>query len=196
MNGLTLSERIYSLLPAWAQDVAVTAMGARLALQRYGAEYWRYKKRLPGIYSLPLDNALSLQLDLLRNFLMFAKRSSPFYAELYKGFDPSSLQSLAALKDLPTIDKETLRRNVERIYTVPRLLAIEGHTGGTTGKSLVVRFTRKDIQRRMAELDYFRERFGARHGMRRATFSGKHLIPDKDERKRIFWRTNRMLNQR
>lgn len=196
MNGLTLSERIYSLLPIWAQDVAITVMGARLALQRYGVEYWSYKRRLPGIYSLPLDDAMSLQLDLLKSFLIFAKRRSPFYAELYKGFDPTSLRSLGDLKALPVIDKETLRQNAERIYTVPRFLAIEGHTGGTTGKSLVVRFTRGDMQRRMAELDYFRERFGARHRMRRATFSGKHLIPDRDEQKHVFWRTNYVLNQR
>jgi phenylacetate-CoA ligase len=60
----------------------------------------------------------------------------------------------------------------------------------------VVRFTRRDVQLRNAELDHFKEVHGARHGMRRATFSGKHLIPRYDPRRPVLWRTNYVLRQR
>lgn len=65
--------------------------------------------------------------------------------------------------------------------------AIEGHTGGTTGKSLIVYFTKEDFQKRMAYLDNFREMHGAKNRMRRATFSGKNIMPLKDENKNIFY---------
>lgn len=48
----------------------------------------------------------------------------------------------------------------------------------------------------MAYLDYFRELHGAYHGMRRASFGGRILIPPKDEGKKVFWRNNYALKQR
>ncbi|MEG3071870.1 MAG: hypothetical protein RQM92_14455 [Candidatus Syntrophopropionicum ammoniitolerans] len=39
------------------------------------------------------------------------------------------------MKLLPIVDKEMLRENIADVVTISRNGAVEGHTGGTTGKS-------------------------------------------------------------
>ena len=69
------------------------------------------------------------------------------------------------------------------------------HTGGTTGTPLEIYFTEVDFQRRMAMLDFYREKFGFRNGMRRATFSGRIIVPTRYKGK-VFWRHNYFLQQK
>lgn len=190
------SEKLYAMLPAWAQNMAVSAYGYLLCRRRYGKQYHEYKATLPATYALSREQVSALQLELLRQFISYAKKQSPFYAELYKHIDPASLRELSDIEHLPIVDKEMLRRNIDDVHTVSKADSNESSTGGTTGKSLVVRFTRRDGQIRMAELDHFREQFGAKHGMKRASFSGKIVVYPKDEESGVFWRTNRALDQR
>ncbi|MEH7574183.1 phenylacetate--CoA ligase family protein, partial [Cytobacillus firmus] len=106
-----------------------------------------------------------------------------------------SLQTINDLKKLPIVDKEILRANIENVVTIPNKKAVEGHTGGTTGKSLVVLFTPEDQMKRMAMLDHFKARVGFEHRkMKRATFNGKHIIPP-NQRKNVFWRYNTACKQ-
>jgi phenylacetate-CoA ligase len=79
--------------------------------------------------------------------------------------------------------------------TIPKKGAVEGHTGGTTGKSLVVINTIEDSMKRMAMLDHFKARVGFVHlKMKRATFNGKHIVPPKQKTK-VFWRYNAACKQ-
>ena len=191
-----IAESLYSVSPIWIQNTMVSLKGLGLKMQRYGPEYRRFKRSLPSVYKLCRAEALDHQMRLFRGIVSYAMNHSRFYAELYKGFNVEDIKCIEDLGLLPTVDKETIRKNIDSVYTIPVFRALEGHTGGTTGKSLVVRFTWTDMQRRMADLDYFRERHGFRHGMRRAVFSGKHLVYPSDENKRCFWRDNWALGQR
>ena len=88
-----------------------------------------------------------------------------------------------------------MRAHIEEVMTIPRKGAVEGHTGGTTGKSLVVRMTAEDMMRRMATLDHFKSRVGFEHlKMKRATFNGKHIVPP-GQKKKVFWRYNAACKQ-
>jgi phenylacetate-CoA ligase len=51
---------------------------------------------------------------------------------------------------LPIVTKEMLRKNIEDVITIPKKGAVADHTGGTTGKSLIVYNRVEDIQKRMA----------------------------------------------
>ena len=51
---------------------------------------------------------------------------------------------------LPIVTKEMLRKNIEDVITIPKKGAVASHTGGTTGKSLIVYNRVEDIQKRMA----------------------------------------------
>jgi phenylacetate-CoA ligase len=114
---------------------------------------------------------------------------------LYQGIDIASIKSIEDLKVLPIVDKEMLRENIADVVTISRQGAVEGHTGGTTGKSLVVLMTPEDMMKRMAMLDHFKARVGFEHlKMKRATFNGKHIVPP-NQKKKVFWRYNAACKQ-
>ena len=88
-----------------------------------------------------------------------------------------------------------LRHNIEDVVTIDKSSAVEGHTGGTTGKSLTVYFTPEDMQKRMATLDHFKLQHGFENmKMKRATFMGKHIVPP-GQKKKNFWRYNAAIKQ-
>ncbi len=192
---MAIGEGIYSSVPPLLQNGLITLKGAYLAAERYGRTYRRTIRELPAVLALPEDRLYAYQMSSLRSFLGFAKAFSPFYAERLRNVRPEDIRCISDLRSIPLLEKEELRQNISDIYTVGAGKCVEGHTGGTTGKSLVVRFTRSDFQRRMANLDYFRVVHGVRHRMRRATFSGKNLDP-RNAYPDVVHRTNWALNQR
>jgi phenylacetate-CoA ligase len=191
---VAFKEEIYARMPLWGQNALVTLKGAALDLQRYSPEYFRYKKCLNQFHLLDRAQLLELQLAEVRRLIRHARLKSPFYARRFHHLPGDFPRTLSELSAAPILDKEELRSNIGDVYTVPGFWAVAGHTGGTTGKSLEVRFTYRDNARRMAELDWFRERHWFQNGMRRASFSGKPVVPAETDK--VFWRTNWTLKQR
>ena len=124
------------------------------------------------------------------DFLQYAVAHSKFYRERFHGIDITRFTSLADLQRLPLISKEELRQRIDDIVTIERAHSYVSHTGGTTGKSLTVYYTRQNTQERFATLDYFKLTHGfINHKMRRATFNGKHIIPA-GQQHHTYWRYN------
>ena len=96
---------------------------------------------------------------------------------------------------LPIVEKEAFRTNIERIYTIPRKGAGIAFTGGTTGKSLQIRYKKDDRQRRLAYLIYFEKTHGVLPGMKRATFNGRQFI-DSGQKTHLYWRYNYVRRQK
>ena len=188
-------EKIYDISPIFFQNIMCTVSGYHRNSHRYGKEYKYYRKFLQEFDTWPLTKQLAYQKNELHRFLRYTVEHSKFYAELYKGIDVSAIQSVEDLVKLPIVDKEMLRQNIQDVMTIPAKGAVEGHTGGTTGKSLVIRSTVKDSMRRMAMLDHFKSRVGFEHRkMKRATFNGKHIVPP-EQTKKVFWRYNAACKQ-
>ena len=188
-------QRLYDKMPIFIQNAMTTVAGYRKCRDRYGKAYWERREFLKGFDKLSLDEKLDYQAKKLWEFVRYAESNSAFYNELYKGIDISSLSSIDDLKLLPVVDKEMLRANIDKVYTIPKNGAVESHTGGTTGKSLTVRGMRDDMMYRMATLDHFKARLGFENRkMKRATFNGKHIVPP-SQKKKVFWRYNRSCKQ-
>lgn len=185
------SSSLYDKSPRLVQEFLVNLYGLKTYVERYGKEYRNHMLFLSKIENFTRNQLLELQNIEFMKLFYFAKQHSEFYKRIYSGIE---IKSIAEIDKLPIVTKDMLRRDVGSVYTISRKF-VEGHTGGTTGMSLVVRYTMQDMQRRMAVLDHFRLLHGFKKGMRRATFSGKHLIPPKDKKK-VFWRHNYFLNQR
>src|SRR5690606_23230962 len=109
---------------------------------------------------------------------------------LYKENNLELGSAVNGLKHLPIIDKELLRKNIENIYTIGKDKGLLSKTGGTTGKSLEVLYTKKNIQERFAILDTFRNSQYYKLGKKTAWFSGKNLLTEKDINKNRFWKTD------
>lgn len=188
-------EGAYNIMPVAVQNLMVSVRGLANEPSRYGREYREHRAFLEEFDCWPLEEKLRYQNEELVRFLDYAIHHSPFYRELYSDVDTRAIRSVDDLAHLPVVDKEMLRSNASRLATVPVRGSLEWHTGGTTGKSLVVRATPEDMMRRMAMLDHFKARVGFEHRqMRRATFNGKHIVPPQRPRA-PFWRYNAACKQ-
>lgn len=192
---MSLLQFVYDRSPISFQHVMTTLSGYQRNRTRYGKTYRAYREWLTQFDTWSLAEKLNYQAGELRGFVHYAAAHSSFYRNLYASVDLSKLYGPDDLQILPSVGKEDLRARALDVYTVKRSRAVEGHTGGTTGKSLVVLMTRDDMMKRMAMLDHFKSRAGFEHRrMRRATFSGKHIVPP-NSRHSVFWRYNHACRQ-
>jgi phenylacetate-CoA ligase len=91
----------------------------------------------------------ALQLERLRKIAAHACANVPHYKKVFSdlGAAPQDLRSMDDLRLLPMTDKETLRVNYPYgMFAVPMVQVREIHaSSGTTGKPVVVAYTRKDL---------------------------------------------------
>lgn len=187
---------IYDVLPIEIQNIMTTLYGYKIKKQRYGTYYYEHLSFLKEFENYTIEEQQKYQFDHLLKLLRFAVDNSAFYKKIYENINiEKDIQSVSDLKKLPIVTKEMLRANIDHIVTIKENDAIMSSTGGTTGKSLSVYFTKRDNQIRMATLDYFKSKHGFLNiSMRRATFNGKHIIPQNQKRK-VFWRYNAAIKQ-
>ena len=140
------------------------------------------------------NNNLSLkelrEIQKIKHELLIKKsiQKSNFYKNFYSGIEnPEKLKNLSKL---PILKKDVLKANIKNIQTLKKREGIVSKTGGTTGKSMQVLFTKQDFQERFAALDNFRTSFGYKLGKKTAWFSGKEFICKKDVKNNIFWKTD------
>lgn len=189
-------DKIYDSSPVFVQNLAVSLKGYSNNRERYGRDYREYRRFLKEFDTWSLEKQLAYQQDELVKFVRYAYENSPFYREFYKDVDIQTIKTVDDLKKLPILDKETLRQHIEGISTNPDEPLMHSNTGGTTGKSLTVAMTYRDMKFRMAILDHFKAKVGFEHRkMRRATFNGKHIVPPSQKCKR-FSRYNAACKQR
>jgi len=188
-------QKLYDNSPIWFQNIMATLYGYKTKKNRYKGDYYNYLDYLKDVHNNSRDELKEIQFKELMNLLKNTIEKSSFYKELYKNIDIDSFKSIEDLKKLPVVTKEMLRQNIDDVVTIEKSNAVEGHTGGTTGKSLTVYFTREDMQKRMATLDHFKLRHGFENmKMKRATFMGKHIVPP-GQTKKEFWRYNAAIKQ-
>jgi phenylacetate-CoA ligase len=99
----------------------------------------------PQFETMPRAELEALQLERLRNCVDYLRERVPLYRERLDGF--GELRSLEALQDLPFTRKEDLRDTYPLgLLAVPREECVRLHaSSGTTGKPIVVAYTRDDI---------------------------------------------------
>ncbi|UOQ95060.1 phenylacetate--CoA ligase family protein [Halobacillus shinanisalinarum] len=187
-----MKEKLYNLSPIFIQNILISLYGYKLKRERY-SKYYKNKMGELRKRVEPKFDYYGYQLDQLNKFLDYAKKNSVYYSKLISSRS-LPLKSVEEIKDIPVLEKEDIRKNIEEIVSIPKSGGIKSQTGGTTGKSLTVYYTNRDMQERMAYLDYFKEKHGIRKGMKRASFGGRTMVPLK-QKKKVFWRYNLPLKQ-
>lgn len=168
----------FRFAPVFVQNLLITIYNSWLYWKRRGGRYWEYRK-----YFERFDYARREELERerrkrLSEFLKHAVQRSDYYAHF------SDLR----LDRFPVLEKRMLLESLGRISTVAQAKAEVSLTGGTTGASMKVLYTREDIQERNAMLDHFRSQFGYQLGKRTAWFSGKDFARPKDLERGICYR--------
>jgi len=191
----TIYTRIYNNAPIAIQNLIISVYGIKLFLNRYRKVYKKEFEMLKNKDFSILENEQKEQLERLSAFVTFAKDNSPYYKESLRNY--KSPTSLSELSKLPILEKESFRSRITDFYTIQEAEGLAAFTGGTTGKALKVLYTTEDFQKRMAYLDAFKHRLGINvFKVKKATFSGRELIPNGKNSRNVFWRNNWMYNQR
>ncbi|MCF6307396.1 MAG: phenylacetate--CoA ligase family protein [Flavobacteriaceae bacterium] len=181
-------KKLYPHLPNFIHNLLITVYNILAYRKRYGGNYKKYFEKYKENKTLSLKELEQIQLERLKTFVANSKQNSDFYRTKFS--DIGTITSLKDVKKLPILKKEDLRKNINTIYTINKEKANISKTGGTTGKSLTVRFTKDNTQERFAMLDVFRSSFGYKLGKKTAWFSGKSILTQNDIKKNRFWKTD------
>ncbi|GGA98269.1 phenylacetate--CoA ligase family protein [Macrococcus hajekii] len=176
---------IYDHSPIFLQNIFVTLKGIQIYKQRYNKNY------MQEISILKNTDEFELQRYRLKEFLNYVRYNSEYFALKLPQINEEN--ELNKMKDIPYLTKEDIRNHIDDIITRKKDLILM-ETGGSTGKRLKIYTHYSDISRRIAYLDYFKEKHGVKKGMRRASIGGRVLIPA-NQKSKVFWRHNYVLNQ-
>ncbi|MCM3610516.1 hypothetical protein M4S82_04580 [Planococcus sp. MERTA32b] len=191
-----LQSQIYENTPIFIQNLLTSWNGYRNSRSRYGNLYYSFLIELEKRQYLNEHHAKKYQEQELQRLLRHAIGKSPFYKEFYKNIDIGKIKTLADLKTLPVLNKELLFHNIQDVYTVAESAAAESENSFENGNVIKMLYTKEDVQKKKAFLDFFKKQHGAVNlEMKRASFSSRRIIPDNQPNK-IFWRDNYFVRQR
>ncbi|MBO9693687.1 phenylacetate--CoA ligase family protein [Chryseobacterium sp.] len=183
-----MKEKIYKILPDFLQNFMVYIYNRQAYKRRYGGEYKNFRKEKKANRTLSLEELKEYQKNRYSQFIKFVIKNSDYYKKSIGNIE--NVESIDNITCLPIVNKEVLRNNIGSITVKTSEKLEKSKTGGTTGKSLEVKFFFKDSQERFAFLDDFRSRFGYELGKKTAWFSGKNLLTARDVKKNVFWKTD------
>ncbi|WP_048510256.1 phenylacetate--CoA ligase family protein [Chryseobacterium sp. FH2] len=189
-----MKEKIYKILPDFLQNFMVYIYNRQAYKRRYGGEYENFRKEKKDNRTLSLEELKEYQKNRYSRLIEFAIQNSEYYKKSIGNIDNAVL--IENISSLPIVNKEVFRNNIDAIIVKTSEKLEKSKTGGTTGKSLEVKFFVRDSQERFAFLDDFRSRFGYELGKKTAWFSGKSLLTDRDIKKKRFWKTDFINNVR
>lgn len=175
---MSLKEKVYQRLPLLLQNLAISGFNTLQYKTRHGGEYWKWRQYYENVEKLPREQLKKMQQDRLELFLAYASTQSSWYRK-YRNF---------SLSQYPILEKDDILNNLDSIATISEKDAQVSLTGGTTGASMKVLYTKENMQERHALLDHFRAHYGYHLGDRCAWFSGKNIINDKNIAKGICYR--------
>lgn len=167
---MSLKESLIRLSPYLVQNTAVTIFNVYQYKIRHGGHYTYFRefyKKIDYLNEQDLNNEI---LKKKEDFFTYVLSNSEWYKR----------QNLDGLEKIKPLEKTDLINNLNKIKTISESEGIVSLTGGTTGASMKVIYTKKDIQERFAILDHFRAQHGYELGKKTAWFSGKNLITQKD----------------
>lgn len=172
----SFATRAYFAAPVWMQHLMISAYGAHLRRQRYGAGQRRTLAAIREAQWMPSATVAQRQLDALNDLLHHARSTVPFHA----GRIPAGpLGSIHELASIPLLRKAEVRAAGRSMISTAGAAGplLEVHTGGTTGTPLTVHCDRAALKRNYAFFARFLEGAGLPARARVATFAGRVIVP-------------------
>lgn len=163
-------KKAFKLTPIFVQNLAISLYNSYQYKIRHGGHYKKHRKYYSMVEKLT-DAELNQEIRSKKsNFFEYIVQNSAWYHNIdFKEFD-----------NTPVLEKTDIINHLDEIKTISEKDGVISLTGGTTGASMKVIYTKEDMQERFAILDYFRAKHGYKIGKKTAWFSGKNLISQKD----------------
>ena len=184
-------QALYEHLPIPVQGLMVAAAGWNSYRNRFGAPFRRILDQLAASDFLDADAVRKDQERRLRSTIIWAAETVPHYREIFRreGIDPRSISTLDDLRQVPFLEKETVRTRPESLRSerIPDRRTIPAHTSGTTGTALRLYYTKEALGWEYGVTWRQRRWFGIELGDRFATFGGQHVVPFHQQTP-PFWR--------
>src|SRR5437588_5015830 len=145
--------RVFFLtLPSLSPQRSYTKMEAGYSFKKRISRMSDRKYFNEEMETLPKDKLKKLQLERLQDIVERAYTQNQFYRKLYDeaGVKPSNIKYLEDIRKLPFLEKKTVRAAYPYGMAFKKPNDPDGHvevhaTSGTTGKSVPVFATKKDI---------------------------------------------------
>ena len=176
---MLLKEIFIHYSPNFLTNCAITAFNSYQYKVRHAGDYQKYKDYYTKFSSASKHDVEAEQKERLADFLNFSVNKSNWYSHYRK---------YKSLNDFSVLNKENIIGNLQSIATLSEKNAIVSLTGGTTGASMKVLYTKENMQERHALLDSFRAQYGYTLGKKCAWFSGKNIVSEKDIKKGVCYR--------
>lgn len=170
---------ILNYLPIFIQNILISFYNLLQYRVRHGKKYNYYKEYFNKFSTASADEVKSEHKRRLKIFLDRSVSRSKFY---------SKYDNYTELSDFPILNKIDIINCFSKIATIKEKDAVISLTGGTTGNSMKVFYTKENTQERHAFIEHFREKYGYKLGKKCAWFSGKNIITEKDLRKGVCYR--------
>lgn len=172
---MSFKEKVIKKAPFILQNTAVSLFNAYQYKIRHGGEYKRFKEYYSKVDKFSEEKLSEAFIDKKSKFFAYTKSHSSWYK--HYNFENISLANV--------LNKQDIINHLNKIKTINEEDGLVSLTGGTTGASMKVIYTKSDMQERFAILDHFRAKHGYDLGKKTAWFSGKNLISEKDIKKGI-----------
>ncbi len=193
-----IQSAIYNSMPASIQSHLVSIYGKRLYRKRYSGIYESLIKEMREKNRMDEKSVHEYQLGRIRGLLLHAQVNVPYYRDLFKKirFDAKSFEDFSQLQDIPPLEKDTLRKNINAFKSEDSRNKpyFTQRTSGSTGTPLKIEVDEVTYKQVMAALVLHEEASGVRFGDRRATFAGRMIQPA-EQMTPPFSRLNRAENQ-
>ena len=136
MNKIT----IYSSLPYWLQNIAISLHGYKLKKQRFNDDFYKILDFLNSTHGWSKEQIRSYKEEHTFKILEQAYNHCPYYRKKYTdvGLSPSDFKQLGDLQKFPILTKEEIRENWLGLVAdnISRKELIRFNTSGSTGKAL------------------------------------------------------------
>lgn len=194
MNAISL----YSSLPYWLQNVAVSLHGYKLKRQRFNREFFRILDFLNSTSGWSSEQIRAYKEEHLYKIIEHAYNHCPYYRKKYSeaGLSPKDFTRLEDLQKFPILTKEEVRSFGEGMIAdnIRKADLVPFHTSGSTGKALHFYLTTYSVPYYWAVDQRYKDRFGFHFGEICLNSTGRPVVPVATH-KAPYWRYDRVLHR-
>jgi phenylacetate-CoA ligase len=173
-------QKIYYCLPSFLQRWATFLYSKKVERRRYGGIFSTQLDELIENESLSTEERLERQLNRLKEMLIYAGTSSPYYRAMFNkiGFDSRSVHSVNDIRGIPVLEKDDIRAHHDKLLVEQYKEAKMKHrTSGTTGSGLHFTLSEEANQIHYACLWFHFGWVDSHRGDPIATFGGHPVVP-------------------